>query len=63
MKRVAAALTIKRDPGVDPVRIHLAGKQNQLSLDVGDLAQPGPEQIVRSRRLASSAAPSPLTHR
>lgn len=39
-----------RDLAVDPVPIELAGELNQLVLHVDDLVQPGPEQIVRSRR-------------
>ena len=47
-----AVLAVKRrDLAVDPVPIDLAGKQNQLVLQVDDLVQPRPEQIVRSRRL------------
>src|SRR5260370_418148 len=42
---------MRRDLAVDPVPIDLAGKQNQLVLQVDDLVQPRPEQIVRSRRL------------
>src|SRR3954467_7647561 len=47
-----AVLTVeRRDLAVDPVPIDLAGKQNQLVLQIDDLVQPRPEQIVRSRRL------------
>src|SRR5882757_2496767 len=47
-----AVLAVKRcDLAVDPVPIDLAGKQNQFVLQVDDLVQPRPEQIVRSRRL------------
>src|SRR6476619_1706606 len=47
-----AVLAVKRrDLAVDPVPIDLAGKQNQLVLQIDDLVQPRPEQIVRSRRL------------
>ena len=47
-----AVLAVKRrDLAVDPVPIDLAGKQNQLVLQVDHLVQPRPEQIVRSRRL------------
>src|SRR5271168_3606426 len=47
-----AVLAVERcDLAVDPVPIDLAGKQNQLVLQVDDLVQPRPEQIVRSRRL------------
>jgi hypothetical protein len=45
-------LAVERcDLAVDPIPIDLAGKQNQLVLQVDDLVQPRPEQIVRSRRL------------
>src|SRR6478672_7460457 len=44
-------LAVERcDLAVDPIPIDLAGKQNQLVLQVDDLVQPGPEQIARSRR-------------
>src|ERR1700678_3746844 len=47
-----AVLAVKRrDLAVDPVPIDLAGKQNQLVLQVNDLVQPRPKKIVRSRRL------------
>src|SRR5271163_796617 len=47
-----AVLAVERcDLAVDPVPIDLAGKQNQLVLQIDDLVQPRPEQIVRSRRL------------
>ena len=36
----------RRDLAVDPVPIDLAGKQNQLVLQVDDLVQPRPEQIA-----------------
>jgi hypothetical protein len=49
--RPAVLAVERRDLAVDPVPIDLAGKQNQLVLQVDDLVQPGPEQIVRSRRL------------
>src|ERR1700685_1992016 len=45
---------------VDPVPIDLAGKQNQLVLQVDDLVQPRPEQIVRSRRLVLLRPHRPL---
>src|SRR5271155_233470 len=50
----------RRDLAVDPVPIHLAGKQNQLVLHVDDLVQPRPEQIVRSRRLVLLRPHRPL---
>src|SRR4051794_2381792 len=49
--RPAVLAVERRDLAVDPVPIDLAGKQNQLVLQVDDLVQPRPEQIVRSRRL------------
>ena len=48
--RPAVLAVERRDLAVDPVPIDLAGQQNQLVLQVDDLVQPGPEQIVRSRR-------------
>src|ERR1700734_1335469 len=50
----------RRDLAVDPVPIDLAGKQNQLVLQVDDLVQPRPEQIVRSRRLVLLRSHRPL---
>src|SRR5215217_586001 len=50
----------RRDLAVDPVPIDLAGKQNQLVLQVDDLVQPRPEQIVRSRRLVLLRPHRPL---
>src|SRR3954471_6472280 len=49
--RPAVLAVERRDLAVDPVPIDLAGKQNQLVLQIDDLVQPRPEQIVRSRRL------------
>src|SRR3981189_259008 len=49
--RPAVLAVERRDLAVDPVPIDPAGKQNQLVLQVDDLVQPRPEQIVRSRRL------------
>src|SRR4051812_1248884 len=49
--RPAVLAVERRDLVVDPVPVDLAGKQNQLVLQVDDLVQPCPEQIVRSRRL------------
>jgi hypothetical protein len=44
-----AVLAVERcDLAVDPVPIDLAREQNQLVLQVDDLVQPRPEQIVRS---------------
>src|SRR4051794_11946609 len=48
--RPAVLAVERRDLAVDPVPIDLAGKQNQLVLQIDDLVQPRPEQIVRSRR-------------
>src|SRR6202011_1257082 len=57
----SAVLTVKRrDLAVDPVPIDLAGKQNQLVLQVDDLVQPRPEQIIRSRRLVLPRSHRPL---
>src|SRR5829696_8863998 len=50
----------RRNLAVDPVPIDLAGKQNQLVLQVDDLVQPRPEQIVRSRRLVLLRPHRPL---
>src|SRR5271170_6282574 len=50
--RPAVLAVQRRDLAVDPVPIDLAGKQNQFVLQIDDLVQPRPEQIVRSRRLA-----------
>lgn len=56
-----AVLAVERcDLAVDPVPIDLASEQNQLVLQVDDLVQPGPEQIVRSRRLALLRPHRPL---
>src|SRR6202020_75505 len=56
-----AVLAVERcDLAVDPVPIDLAGKQNQLVLQVDDLVQPRPEQIVRSRRLVLLRPHRPL---
>jgi len=41
----------RRDLAVDPVPIELAGELNQLVLQIDDLVEPRPEQIVRTRRL------------
>src|SRR4051795_11797762 len=49
--RPAVLAVERRDLAVDPVPIDLAGKQNQLVLQVDDLIEPRPEQIVRSSRL------------
>ncbi|MET4117979.1 hypothetical protein ABIB85_004337 [Bradyrhizobium sp. JR1.5] len=49
--RPAVLAVERRDLAVDPVPIDLAGKQNQLVLQIDDLVEPSPEQIVRSRRL------------
>src|SRR6266700_4182393 len=49
--RPAVLAVERRDLAVDPVPIDPAGEQNQLVLQIDDLVQPGPEQIVRSRRL------------
>src|SRR3954469_24389965 len=49
--RPAVLAVERRDLAVDPVPVDLAGKQNQLVLQIDDLVQPRPEQIVRSRRL------------
>src|SRR5207342_2849704 len=47
-----AVLAVQRcDLAVDPVPIDLPGELNQLVLQVDDLVEPRPEQIVRSRRL------------
>src|SRR5437867_1113447 len=57
----SAVLAVERcDLAVDPVPIDLAGKQNQLVLQVDDLVQPRPEQIVRSRRLVLLRPHRPL---
>src|SRR4249919_1742247 len=58
--RPAVLAVERRDLAVDPVPIDLAGKQNQLVLQVDDLVQPGPEQIVRSRRLVLLRPHRPL---
>src|SRR5260221_14570519 len=56
-----AVLAVERcDLAVDPVPIDLAGKQNQLVLQVDDLVQPRPEQIVRSPRLVLLRPHRPL---
>src|ERR1700722_20392892 len=56
-----AVLAVERcDLAVDPVPIDLAGKQNQLVLQIDDLVQPRPEQIVRSRRLVLLRPHRPL---
>src|SRR5271156_5488809 len=56
-----AVLAVERgDLAVDPVPIDLAGEQNQLVLQVDDLVQPRPEQIVRSRRLVLLRPHRPL---
>src|SRR5258705_6214911 len=58
--RPAVLAVERRDLAVDPVPIDLASKQNQLVLHVDDLVQPGPEQIVRSRRLVLLRPHRPL---
>ena len=58
--RPAVLAVERRDLAVDPVPIDLAGKQNQLVLQVDDLVQPRPEQIVRSRRLVLLRPHRPL---
>src|ERR1700721_3729036 len=58
--RPAALAVERRDLAVDPVPIDLAGKQNQLVLQVDDLVQPRPEHIVRSRRLVLLRSPRHL---
>ena len=58
--RPAVLAVERRDLAVDPVPIDLAGKQNQLVLQIDDLVQPRPEQIVRSRRLVLLRPHRPL---
>lgn len=58
--RPAVLAVERRDLAVDPVPIDLAGKQNQLVLQVDDLVHPRPEQIVRSRRLVLLRPHRPL---
>src|SRR4051812_32816770 len=58
--RPAVLAVERRDLAVDPVPIDLAGKQNQLVLQVDDLVQPCPEQIVRSCRLVLPRPHRPL---
>src|SRR6185312_3193795 len=56
-----AVLAVERcDLAVDPLPIDLASKQNQLLLQVDDLVQPRPEQIVRSSRLVLLRSHRPL---
>src|SRR6185503_17437538 len=58
--RPAVRAVERRDLAVDPVPVDLASEQNQLVLQVDDLVQPRPEQIVRSRRLVLLRPHRPL---
>src|ERR1700735_3748917 len=58
--RPAVLAVERRDLAVDPVPIDLARKQNQLVLQIDDLVEPRPEQIVRSRRLVLLRPHRPL---
>src|SRR4051812_17791614 len=49
--RPAVLAVERRDLAVDPVPVDPAGKQSQLVLQIDDLVEPRPEQIVRTRRL------------
>ena len=50
----------RRDLAVDPVPVDLAGELHQLVLQVDDLVEPRPEQIVRPRRLVLLRPHRPL---
>ena len=58
--RPALLAVERRDLAVDPVPIDLAGELHQLVLQVDDLVEPRPEQIVRSRRLVLLRPHRPL---
>src|SRR4051794_10835815 len=60
-----AVLAVKRrDLAVDPVPIDLAGKQNQLLLQVDDLGQPpGTDRSIPSSCASLVASSPPMHHR
>jgi hypothetical protein len=58
--RPAVLAVERRNLAVDPVPVDLASKQNQLVLQIDDLVEPRPEQIVRSRRLVLLRPHRPL---
>src|SRR5262245_28713432 len=51
-RRTAVGAVERGDLAVDPGPVDLAGELHQLVLHVDDLLEPGPEQIIRLRRLA-----------
>src|SRR5262249_33841299 len=51
-RRTAVGAVGRGDLAVDPGPVDLAGELHQLVLHVDDLLEPGPEQIIRLRRLA-----------
>ena len=62
----SAILAVERcDLAVDPVPIDLAGKQNQLMLQVDDLVQaaPGTDRSIPSSCASSAASFPPMHHR
>jgi hypothetical protein len=49
--RPALVAVERRDLAVDKAPVHLRGQLRQLVLQIDDLIEPRPEQIVRTRRL------------